>query len=159
MWWTWRSLGQGFSGVEGMASVEWGGRDKVGRWSEVGQLRVCLGGGCIQVGRVCCLEPGFARRHHVLHQHGALRRRHPAHSNAIAIASSTVGSASSSAATFSPTSSTQAATIAAELHRQYAQRHACRTTHNEPPLAAAVLAPRRRQRRRQARGGGSGSGG
>ena len=42
----------------------------------------------------------------------------------------------SAAATSSATSFTRAATLAAELHRQYAQRHAaCRTAHNEPPLA------------------------
>ena len=155
------------------ASVEWGGwwkGTRLGcgvRWA---QLSVSAEGG-VQIGRVCCLEPACTRCHHVLHQDGALRRRHAAQgtsaamasaaaaSSAAAAASSAAAAASSAsaAATSSATSFTQAATIA-ELHRQYAQRHAaCCTAHNEPPLAAALL-PRRRRGGEARRRGGCGGG-
>ena len=123
------------------------------RW---GQSSVSAEGG-LQIGLVCCLEPACTRCHHVLHQHGALRRRHAANGTAAAMASAAAASSASAAATSSATSFTQAATLAAELHRQYAQRHAaCRTAHNEPPLAAAVLPRRRRGGEARRRGGGGG---
>ena len=129
------------------------------RWA---QLSVSAEGG-LQIGRVRCLEPACTRCHHVLHQDGALRRRQAAHGTSAAMASaaaassaSAAASSASAAATSSATSFTQAATIA-ELHRQYAQRHAaCRTAHNEPPLAAAVLPRRRRGGEARRRGGGGG---
>ena len=120
--------------------------------------------GVLQIGRVRCLEPACTRCHHVLHQDGALRRRQAAHGTSAAMASaaaassaSAAASSASAAATSSATSFTQAATLAAELHRQYAQRHAaCRTAHNEPPLATAVLPRRRRGGEARRRGGGGG---
>ena len=115
------------------------------RWA---QLSVSAEG-VLQIGRVCCLEPACTRCHHVLHQDGALRRRHAAHGTAAAMVSA--------AATSSATSFTRAATLAAELHRQYAQRHvACRTAHNEATLATAVLPRRRRGGEALRRGGGGG---
>ena len=113
------------------ASVEWGGRWKgtrLGSGVRWAQLSVSAEGG-LQIERVCCLEPACTRCHHVLHQDGALRRRHAAQgtpaamasaaaaSSAAAAASSAAAAAAASsaaaAAASSATSFTQATTIAA----------------------------------------------